>query len=256
MTPDTMTEAFAKIQNATSIEDMKAAVAGFSPIVDEIIKKSEELAAEREVEKTKLAVIERAKTDAEAASAALKTQLAEVQSTLTALQAAQAAFQAETKFNERMTALDDTFELSDEERGLLVDEVKTLDDETFAKWMGKNKMLMKEKTKEYKKAEKEKADAKKAKKAAKKDVVDDDDDDEDAETDEEKLQEEKAKKAKAAIASVIASATTNVEPAVVSPAPDVAATASLKEQYQKAFAQGLTIGNRTIEEINKSAEQK
>lgn len=71
----------------------------------------------------------------------LKTSLAEIE-------AARASEAAESAFNSRMAALDEEFTLDDEDRAILVDDVKACEsDEAFAKLMKKCKKLMKTKMK-------------------------------------------------------------------------------------------------------------
>ena len=236
-----MQEAQAKIAEATDIAQIREVVANVMTFADLIAKKSEELVKEREAEAARLQAIEKAKEEAVAAQNALNEQLKQVQATLAELQAAQAAAEAERKFNERMAAIDDTFELNDEERGLLVSEAKDLGDEAFAKWLDKNKILMREKTKAAIAA------AKCAKPKAKGECEKEDEEDE--------TEEEKAKKAKASevIASAINSASQNIE----TPKIEQEVTASSKNlmtSLAEAFANSTKIGGKTIKQINEEAQ--
>jgi hypothetical protein len=54
-----------------------------------------------------------------------------------------------------MASIEEEFEFDDEERAMVIDEVKALDETAFAGWMTKAKKMMKEKTKLFKKAQKE-----------------------------------------------------------------------------------------------------
>jgi hypothetical protein len=63
----------------------------------------------------------------------------------------QAAADAEAKFNARMSEVDDTFDLDEDDRAMLCEEVKAADsDESYSSWLEKKKKLLKEKTRAYK----------------------------------------------------------------------------------------------------------
>lgn len=144
-----------KVASAEKPEDMKQVFAGVMEIADAIVQKSEELSAQLDAEKNRGAAIEAARAEAAAASDELKKTLDLVRAELDAIHATQAAAAAETQFNERMATIDEEFELADEERALLVDEVKPLDEAGFGTWMARAKKLMKEKTKSFKKQQKD-----------------------------------------------------------------------------------------------------
>jgi hypothetical protein len=231
-------EAQAKVAASNDVAELKEVFANVALFAAEIAKRSEEIVAEREAKNNELAKVEQAKNDAIAASAALEGQLTEVKNTLAELQAVQAAAEQERKFNERMAALDDTFELSDEERGLLIDEVKTLEDESFAKWLNKNKVLMREKTKDHLKA-------KAAKKADK--AKDCDCEDEEDET------EEEGKCGKAKASEVIASVLTEVTASQVEKTEhnEIEAVTDLKAKMKETFASGITVGGKKVKDFTK-----
>lgn len=149
-----------------SVEDIKielfkeeaSASAVTEYIKKELEQKSVQYAQEvKAKEEEALAAEEKAKL-AEAQVAELTTSVSALKEQLKELRAAQAAAEAQAAFSARMSALDDTFELDDEDRALMVDEIREIEsDEAFAKFMDKNKKLMKEKTKDYKAKMKAKA---------------------------------------------------------------------------------------------------
>jgi len=247
----TIQEAQAKIASATTLDEVKEAVASITLIADTIAKESERLVAERAVEQAAAAELEKSKAEAIAAAEALKIEFAGVKQALAELQAAQEASQAEAKFNERMAALDETFDLADEERALLVDDVKGLDDESFAKWMSKSAVLMKEKTKAFKADKKKKEDEEAAAKAkCGKGSDEPKDKEEDKKHEDEESPEEKKKEgeASAAIDAVLKEAAASVkDPALA--APTVEGGKDLAKELREAFASGISIGGKKIKDI-------
>jgi len=136
---------------ATKIEELNEVVASATVIIDAIVAESERQEQLRKETEAHTAKIEEAKQQAQAAAQKLTEDLAVVKAELETIKQAQAAAAAEQAFNERMTAIDATFEFSDEEKSEIVNDIRNLNDEAFAKWMDKSKKLMKEKTKEHKK---------------------------------------------------------------------------------------------------------
>jgi hypothetical protein len=86
----------------------------------------------------------------------LKKQLAEVNEKLSAIQAEQEAKAKQEAFTLRMAALDEEFELSDEDRQVLAADIKDLNEEAFSAYKTKMSVLMKEKNKAAKKAAQDK----------------------------------------------------------------------------------------------------
>lgn len=138
-------EAFAKLP-------AKEATASIQKIMeDKLLELSKDFESKikAEVEAKEAAVA--SKTELETRANSLSKAVEELQAKLDKIEQAQAAAAAESKFNERMASLDEVFDLDDESRALLVEEVKaTESDEAFAAFMDKKKKLMKEKTKAYK----------------------------------------------------------------------------------------------------------
>jgi len=140
----------------TKPEDLQQICAGAIEIADAITKKSEELYAQLEAEKNRSAEIEKTRAEAQAANDTLAKSVADLQKQLSEIKAAQDAAAAELKFDERMAEINEEFDLADDERALIIDEVKSLDDEAYAAWMTKAKKLMKEKSKSFKKEQSDK----------------------------------------------------------------------------------------------------
>jgi hypothetical protein len=140
----------------------KEATASIQKIMEaKILELSEKHAAEQKAKDEALASETKAKADLEARASNLGKAVEALQKQLDEITAKQSAAANEAAFNSRMAALDEVFDLDDEDRAILVDEVKALESEAaFMPWMDKKKKLMKEKTKAYK-AEKSKCMAKK-----------------------------------------------------------------------------------------------
>lgn len=132
--------------------ESKTAVASIQGFMEEKVKElSEKHAAELKAKEEAAASAEKAKTELEARATNLGKAVEELQAKLAEIESKQAAAANEAAFNSRMAALDETFDLEDEDRALLVEEIREVkSDEVFASWMDKKKKLMKEKTKSYK----------------------------------------------------------------------------------------------------------
>jgi electron transfer flavoprotein alpha subunit len=116
-----------------------------------VLEKSTEWAAKiaEKEEAAKAAVAKQEEVAKRAES--LSQAVAELTKKLEDIELAEKQKTAEANFNARMGALDETFDLDDEDRSFLVEEVRSLDTEAaFAAWFDKKKKLMKEKTKAYK----------------------------------------------------------------------------------------------------------
>lgn len=138
-------DAFAKLpaqEAAASIQKIMEA---------EIIKLSTDYAAKAKAKDEALAQETQAKADLEVRAADLGKAVEALQAKLLEIETKQSAAATEAAFNSRMAALDETFDLDDDDRAILVDEVKTLSsDAAFMPWFDKKKKLLKEKTKAYK----------------------------------------------------------------------------------------------------------
>jgi hypothetical protein len=145
-----------KLETAASvITDLKevAEASTREKIEEAIALKSVEFSKELDTQKSLASELEKAKNEAEASNKELSASVQALQTELQKLQAAHLAKAAEDKYNSRMEALDTEFELDDEDRQFLAEEVKSIDsDEVFAKYMGKQKKLMAAKKKGLKPA--------------------------------------------------------------------------------------------------------
>lgn len=217
-----------KVASAQKLEDYQQVVAGILEIAQAIEEASVKMSDELEAEKARGAEIERARAEAHAANEQLKKDFSTMKEELDNLKKAQEAALAEATFNERMAAVDEKFELNDEDRGYIAEEIKDLSDEAFAKWMDKNiKSVRKEKTKEAIAAkQKELAEARAA----------------------------VNERAQAAVESTVREALASAQENVVStPVPnniDVSSK-SLREQMAEEFAQNVTIGGKKLSEYGK-----
>lgn len=90
----------------------------------------------------------------------VKKQLEEVNQKLGDIQKEQEAKAKQEIFNMRMAAFDEEYDLSDEDRQVLAEDIKDLNEEAFAAYKNKIAVLMKEKNKAAKKAVKDKEDLK------------------------------------------------------------------------------------------------
>ena len=87
----------------------------------------------------------------------LQEQFNQVQATVATLQAERLEREKVEKFNVRMAEINDAYELDDEVRAALVEDIKALaSDEDYAKWQGKAKVLLKGFAKKAKVADKDK----------------------------------------------------------------------------------------------------
>lgn len=216
-------------------EDIKLALAGAVEIAEAITNESVKLFDELQAEKNRGIEIEKNRAEAAAASAELATTLETVKAELADLRAAQAAADAAAKFDERMATIDDEFELDDEERALVIADVKSLDDAAFDGWMVKAKKIMKEKTKSFKKKQKDdKAqkfeDAKAAFKAKGISVTIDED---------------------GLFKEIIASAQANNISEPIENVVETSSTKTLAERMKEEFMATAKIGGKLVSEYNK-----
>lgn len=173
-------------------------------------------------------------TEAQATSEKMKSTQAELESKLKTVEAQVQSLANEKlerekveKFNIRMASIAEQYELDDETRLVLSEEIKEItSDEAFTKWESRAKVLLKKFVKKKAKADDDGDDA--MAKKTKVPKVSDDDDADDA----------SGKKAKAseAIASVVSDAVDNGKVTGGIPNGTSAAETSLKEKYKEAFA--------------------
>jgi hypothetical protein len=130
----------------------------------EILAQSEKFAADLKAKEDFIKNVEASKVETENKMKELDSVVANLQRELEDIRSAQASAERESAFNTRMAALDNVFNLDDEDRTILTEEVREIaDDESFAKWFDKKKKLMKEKTKAYMDTKKNDCDSPKEK---------------------------------------------------------------------------------------------
>lgn len=158
-----------KITNLSELEvalNKHEAAAAVSDFVKAIQQGSDkyvaDLAAKDEIVKTS----EAARIASENRAKELQASIDAVSAELAAVKAQAEAVEVAQKFQERMAAFDETFDLDAEDVKLIASDIKDLEDEAFASYMAKAKKLMA-------------AKAKKAKTDKKDDDKDNDDDDKD-----------------------------------------------------------------------------
>jgi hypothetical protein len=200
-----------------------------------IAEESVKFAAEIKAQKDIAASIEESKVKAEADKAEadkrakeLETVVATLKKELEDVKAAQLAAASEEKFNARMAAFDEEFDLDDEDRQIIAQDLRALatddsdeDDSKFKGYMGKQKKLMKEKCKSVKKAKAEELAAL-ASKTGKTETIDP------------KL--------------VIASVTEIVGQEISN---GVHTTESLRDKYKASFNESVSIGGVQLKNFNK-----
>jgi len=148
--------------NAETLQIVEASdIASF--VEEELQKASEQYAAEKsaleDARKDAQDQIDALKTDAEAKNGELE----KVQAELAELQTEKAAKEAEEKFNQRMTSMDEEYELSDEDRGVIASDVKELTDEDFDAYAKKMAVLLSNKNKKVIEKQTKEAEATQAK---------------------------------------------------------------------------------------------
>lgn len=144
--------------NASSKKLSEEAVANMTKIFhDAIVEKSTQWQSEKEaMEAAKVTLEETAESQATELEE-LKLKLQSTEEEFEALKSEVAAAEAVENFNNRMSELDDTFELEEEDRQLVATELKELDgEEAYATYKEKLSVLWKHKTKAFKE-EQEKA---------------------------------------------------------------------------------------------------
>tara|TARA_Y100000310_G_scaffold344149_1_gene455392 strand:+ start:6278 stop:7813 length:1536 start_codon:yes stop_codon:yes gene_type:complete len=91
--------------------------------------------------------------------AEMSNELAEVKSSLEELEKAKAEKEAEERFNNRMSLMDEKYELNDEDRKFISSDIKDLDEEAFSSYQEKMAVLLRGKDKELLAQEKAEAEA-------------------------------------------------------------------------------------------------
>ena len=116
-------------------------------IESELKKASEEFAAEKTALEDKVHATKEEQEALIKKHDEMKEQFDKVNSTLETLEAEKLEREKLDQFNQRMSLLDDTYALSDEEREVIASDIKDLDDEGFAAYQSKMEVLLKDKHK-------------------------------------------------------------------------------------------------------------
>ena len=121
---------------------------------DAIRVKSEEYVEEKKVIESEKEAIKEEYEALKASVAELETKLTEANDRINSFEDEKKAEEAIARFNERMDELDSKFELADEDRGFLANEMKSLEEteEAFASYSDKLEILWKHKSKAHKEA--------------------------------------------------------------------------------------------------------
>jgi hypothetical protein len=129
-------------------------------IEEELNKATESYLAEKQEVSNKLKATEEELADLKKSADTSSEDLEKVKADLEALQKEAAAKEAEIKFVNRMTSLDEGYVLSDEDREVLAFEIKSMSDDDFETFSKKMEILMDSKKREVvEAAEAEKAEA-------------------------------------------------------------------------------------------------
>ncbi len=221
---------------ATTVAELKTAFASAIDLTTVITQESERREAARVEAEQQASKLEEAKKQAQAASEQLTKDLEALRTELNTIRAAQEQAAAEQKFQERMAAISEVFDVDADSASFFAEEVKACDsDESFAKKFEKFKKLMPEKTKDFKKkkADDAKASIEKYKTALK-----------------EKGVEAKFNEQSLEIEEIIASAQGNpIESPIVNVVQPVEGS-DIKSLAKKAFA-GITIGGKSLDTLKK-----
>lgn len=148
-----ITDALLKEVTASSVTEF---------IAEEIKKANDAFVAEKSEKENELKAANEKIASVTAEHEAVKKQVEEVTQKLASLEAEKEAKAKEEIFTMRMAALDEEYDLSDEDRQVLAADIKDLSEEAFSAYKNKMAILMKEKNKKAKeeKMKKEKEEAK------------------------------------------------------------------------------------------------
>ena len=164
-----------KIESLKDINDESLKTLEASAVHDfiheQLQKASEDFSSQKKEKEEALEASETKLKEIEEEREALKKELEDVQAGLAELKAQEEARLAQEKFNERMASFDEEFQLTDEDREVIAKDVADMDDETFAAYGEKMKVLLKDKNKKALEEKKKEEDAKAAEAEASEEVV-------------------------------------------------------------------------------------
>jgi len=140
-----------------SLKELSAsAVSDF--IEEELKTASEKYSSEKTKYEDSLKASKEAQDKLEESNKAIQEELDKVQAALAELEAEKTERAAQDAFNERMAKMDETYELTSEDRRVIASQVKDLDEEGFSSYLENMKVLLSSKDKEIlKEQESEKA---------------------------------------------------------------------------------------------------
>jgi len=148
-----------KIENINQITDELLKQVTASSVTDfiqeELKKASEAFVAEKSEKDVAIKAAQEKYEALSTESEKVKEELEKLKAALAKLEEEKVAKAKEEAFNLRMAALDEEFDLSDEDRQILASDIKDLDEEAFAGYKKKMAVLMKEKNKAAKKTKME-----------------------------------------------------------------------------------------------------
>lgn len=101
---------------------------------EEIKKANQKFAVEKEAQEKALAEVEKAKVELETQIEELKNSSEQLKAEIEKIKIEAEAREKEELFQNRMTSLDEDFELDEEERQVIGEQIKDLDQEAFDKW--------------------------------------------------------------------------------------------------------------------------
>ena len=164
-----------KIESLKDINDESLKTLEASAVHDfiheQLQKASEDFSSQKKEKEEALEASETKLKEIEEEREALKKELEDVQAGLAELKTQEEARLAQEKFNERMASFDEEFQLTDEDREVIAKDVADMDDETFAAYGEKMKVLLKDKNKKALEEKKKEEDAKAAEAEASEEVV-------------------------------------------------------------------------------------
>jgi hypothetical protein len=142
-----ITDALLKEVTASSITDF---------ISEELKKVNDQFLAEKTSKENDLKSANEKLSAISADNETVKKEVEDLKQKLSMLEAEKAAKAQEEAFNMRMASLDEEYDLSDEDRQVITKQIKNLDEKTFEEYKDSLAVLMKEKSKAFKKALSEK----------------------------------------------------------------------------------------------------
>jgi len=148
-----------KIENINQITDdllKQVTASSVTDFIQEELKKASEAFIAERTEKDNAIKATQEKYEAlSTESEKVKEELEKLKASLAKLEEERVAKAQEEAFNIRMASLDEEYDLSDEDRKFIAEDIKNLNEETFAAYKNKMAVLMKEKNKAAKKAKEE-----------------------------------------------------------------------------------------------------